>query len=195
VFERFTSKARSAVLLARGEARRLGLDAVGTEHLLLGIIEEPTSLGARALFELGIAADDARRNVEGATGQSGQAFAPDEAEALQSLGIDLDEVRRAVEETFGAGALDAVSTAHPKKGSGRIRFTPRLKKAIEVAFREAQDLGHHYIGTEHLVLGLVQDPRSTAARVLQKCGIDIDQVGTSVLREIDAGGNQSGRTA
>jgi ATP-dependent Clp protease ATP-binding subunit ClpA len=193
VFERFTAKARSSVMLARDEAKRLGLDAVGTEHLLLGILEEPTSVGARALSELGIPIADVRGSVESAADHGGQAFAPEEADALQSLGIDLDQVRRAVEETFGTGALDAVGATQPKKG--RIRSTLRTRKAIESAFREAQSLGHHYIGTEHLVLGLIRDPRCTAASVIRGCGIDIDQVRPAVLLEIDKGEDQSGRTA
>jgi len=86
------------------------------------------------------------------------------AKALESLGISLDEVRQQVEEIIGQG-----QEAPP----GHIPFTPRAKKVMELAQREANDLGHSYIGTEHLLLGLAREGEGVAAQVLVKLGADL----------------------
>ncbi|MGE5225711.1 MAG: Clp protease N-terminal domain-containing protein [Planctomycetaceae bacterium] len=189
MFERFTEKARSSVVLAQEEARALDAAAIGTEHLLLGILREPTSVGARVLDALGVTLDDTLAAVRRAAGSSG--FGPDEAEALRNLGIDLDEVRRSVEATFGPGALEG---GRARSARGRLRFEPAAKKALELALREAAHLGHAYLGTEHLLLGLVRDARSTAARILGVRGITGDDVRVVVLRELAAGEDPPGRT-
>jgi len=86
------------------------------------------------------------------------------ARALESLGLDLQTVRQQVEELIGQGQ---------QAPSGHIPFTPRAKKAIELAGREASDLGHNYIGTEHLLLGLVREGDGVAAQVLARLGVDL----------------------
>ena len=83
------------------------------------------------------------------------------AKALQSLGISLQAVRHQVEEIIGQGQ-------GPKQG--HIPFTPRAKKVLELSLREAHQLGHDYIGTEHLLLGLVREGHGVAAQVLAKLG-------------------------
>jgi ATP-dependent Clp protease ATP-binding subunit ClpA len=197
VFERFTSQARSVAVLAQQEARALGHPAVGTQHVLLGILGEPGGAGARALAALGASRDDVRARVERLVDQDAAPFTPEDAGALQSLGIDLDEVRRAAEEAFGVGALDrpAVRGGRARGVGGHIPFTAGSKKALELALREALHLGHTWIGTEHVLLGLVRDERCAAARILQARGIDPDAVRAAVLREIAAGGDRPGRTA
>jgi ATP-dependent Clp protease ATP-binding subunit ClpC len=97
------------------------------------------------------------------------------AKALGSFGIDLDAVRRQVEEIVGGG--QAAPTGH-------IPFTPRAKKVLELSLRESLQLGHEYIGTEHILLGLVREGEGVAAQVLQKHGADLDRVRRAVLEQL-----------
>jgi ATP-dependent Clp protease ATP-binding subunit ClpC len=95
------------------------------------------------------------------------------ARALTSLGIGLDAVRQQVEEIIGQGQ---------QAPSGRIPFTPRAKKVLELARREALQLGHNYIGTEHILLGLIREGEGVAARVLVQLGGDLDPVRQRVIQ-------------
>jgi len=95
------------------------------------------------------------------------------AEALTAMGIGLDAVREQVEEIIGQGQ------AAP---AGHIPFTPRAKKVLELSLREALQLGHNYIGTEHILLGLVREGEGVAAQVLQKLGGDLNRVRQAVIR-------------
>jgi ATP-dependent Clp protease ATP-binding subunit ClpA len=95
------------------------------------------------------------------------------AKALQSLGISLEAVRAQVEEIIGQG-----QTA-PR---GHIPFTPRAKKVLELSLREATQLGHNYIGTEHLLLGLLREGEGVAAQVLVKLGADLSRVRQQVIQ-------------
>jgi ATP-dependent Clp protease ATP-binding subunit ClpA len=94
-------------------------------------------------------------------------------QALESLGISLSAVRAQVEEIIGHG--QAAPTGH-------VPFTPRAKKVLELSLREALQLGHGYIGTEHILLGLVREGEGVAAQVLQKLGADLDRVRTRVTQ-------------
>jgi ATP-dependent Clp protease ATP-binding subunit ClpC len=146
MFERFTDKARQAVVLAQEEARRLGHPEVGTEHLLLGLLAVTgDSAGTRTLTDLGIPLDDLRSEVEARIGR-------------------------------GEGAP-----------SGHLPFAPRNKKVLELSLREALQLGHNYIGTEHILLGLVREADSGAAQVLAGRGADLDRVRQEVVRQLSAG--------
>lgn len=194
MFERFTTQARSVVTLAQEQARRLGRPNIGTQHLLLGILGTPDTAGARALEALGVGEPDVREDVR-RLDRDRSAFSDQDADALRSVGIDLDEVRRTVEETFGPGALERAATAGGRSWSGHVPFTPGAKKALELALREAIHLGHRWIGTEHLLLGLVRDDGCSAARILAARGADRERVRAAVLREIAAGGDRPGRTA
>jgi len=92
---------------------------------------------------------------------------------LTSMGIRLDAVRGQVEKIIGQGQ------AAP---AGHIPFTPRAKKVLELSLREALQLGHNYIGTEHILLGLVREGEGVAAQVLQQLGADLDRVRQAVIR-------------
>jgi ATP-dependent Clp protease ATP-binding subunit ClpC len=94
------------------------------------------------------------------------------AKALQSLGISLEGVRQQVEEIIGQGQ---------QAPSGHIPFTPRAKKVLELSLREALQLGHNYIGTEHILLGLIREGESVAAQVLVKLGADLNRVRQVVI--------------
>jgi ATP-dependent Clp protease ATP-binding subunit ClpA len=95
------------------------------------------------------------------------------AKALESLGISLDAVRQQVEEIIGQGQ---------QAPSGHIPFTPRAKKVLELTRREAEQLGHNYIGTEHILLGLIHEGGGVAAQVLAKLDADLDRVRQTVIQ-------------
>jgi ATP-dependent Clp protease ATP-binding subunit ClpC len=106
------------------------------------------------------------------------------ARALGSLNVTLDEVREQVESIVGYG----------EEGTGgQAPFTPRSKKVLELALREALQLGHNYIGTEHILLGLVRESEGVAARVLSNLGVDPDKVRREVVRMLGGGRSQRGR--
>jgi ATP-dependent Clp protease ATP-binding subunit ClpC len=95
------------------------------------------------------------------------------AKALESLGISLEAVRNQVEEIIGQGGSSP---------SGHIPFTPRAKKVLELSLREALQLGHNYIGTEHILLGLIREGEGVAAQVLVKLGADLSRVRQQVIQ-------------
>src|SRR4051794_33933262 len=95
------------------------------------------------------------------------------AKALESLGISLDAVREQVQEIIGQGQ---------QAPSGHIPFTPRAKKVLELSLREALQLGHNYIGTEHILLGLIREGEGVAAQVLVKLGADLNRVRQQVIQ-------------
>ena len=95
------------------------------------------------------------------------------AKALESLGISLDAVRQQVEEIIGQGQ---------QAPSGHIPFTPRAKKVLELSLRESLQLGHNYIGTEHILLGLIREGDGVAAQVLVKLGADPNRVRQQVIQ-------------
>ena len=100
----------------------------------------------------------------------GQGVAP---KTLESLGISLEAVRAEVEEIVGQGQ---------SAPTGHIPFTPRAKKVLELSLREALNLGHNYIGTEHILLGLVREGEGVAAQVLHKLGADLERVRQVVIQ-------------
>ena len=140
MFERFTDRARRAIVLAQEEARLLNHNYLGTEHLLLGLIHQGDGVAAKT---------------------------------LESLGISLADARTQVEETIGRGG---------QAPSDHIPFTPRAKKVLELSLREAQQLGHNYIGTEHILLGLVREADGVAALVLRNLGADLARVRQQVIQ-------------
>ncbi|MEN9232099.1 MAG: ATP-dependent Clp protease ATP-binding subunit [Thermostichus sp. DG02_5_bins_236] len=113
------------------------------------------------------------------------------AKVLKSMGVNLKDARIEVEKIIGRGSgFVAVE----------IPFTPRAKRVLELSLEEARQLGHNYIGTEHLLLGLIREGEGVAARVLENLGVDLSKVRTQVIRmlgetaEVTAGGGSQGRT-
>ena len=104
------------------------------------------------------------------------------AKALESLDISLESVRAQVEEIIGRGGITP---------SGHIPFTPRAKKVLELSLRESLQLGHNYIGTEHILLGLLREGEGVAAQVLIKLGADLDRVREQVVQLLVAQGDAS----
>jgi ATP-dependent Clp protease ATP-binding subunit ClpC len=139
MFERFTERARQVVVLAQDEARALGHNFIGTEHLLLGLLREEEGLGARV---------------------------------LDSFGVTLEEVRAQVARIVGQG---------DEQQTGQIPFTPRAKKTLELALREAISLGHDSIGTEHILLGLVRGDKGVGVDILRGFGVASDDAHQRVI--------------
>jgi ATP-dependent Clp protease ATP-binding subunit ClpA len=183
MFERFTDRARQVAIDAQVTARRLGHGYVGTEHILLGLLHGD-GIAARVLASLGVTAAAVEREVLAEVGRG--PLGTGDAEALGAIGIDLEEVRRRVEASFGPGALQW----RPGRGCGRgrvplfgghIPFTPRAKKVLELSLREALALKHKYIGTEHILLGLVREGEGLAMLVLTRLGAGPEVIRTRVL--------------
>jgi ATP-dependent Clp protease ATP-binding subunit ClpA len=188
MFERFTGKARRVVVHAQKTARERGADAIRTEHLLLALFAVPDSLAVMVLTAHNVTRADVEADIDRINGTP----TPSDAEALATLGIDLDEVRRQVEEAFGPGALDRTRAAQHRGGreTGWIRFEPESKKALQLALREALALEHNFIGTEHLLLGLIHEGGGTAGQVLGDRGVHLKP--TRILVEDLVRGRRAG---
>src|SRR5437868_1077811 len=96
---------------------------------------------------------------------------------LQKLGLDLETVRMEVEKQVGSG--------QESKMVGNIPYTPRVKKVLALASKEARALNHSYVGTEHILLGLLREGEGVAARVLKSLEIDIERTRNEILKELD----------
>lgn len=140
MFDRFTDRARKVMGLARQEAQRFNHEYIGTEHILLGLVQEGSGVAASVL-----------RNMD----------------------VDLKKIRQEVEKM--------VQTGNNLVTMGQLPFTPRAKKVLELSLEEATNLGHNYIGTEHLLLGLLRENESVASKVLMNLGLKLDDVRDEVL--------------
>ncbi len=140
MFDRFTDRAKKVMNLARQEAQRFNHEYLGTEHILLGLVQEGSGVAA---------------NV------------------LKNMGIDLNKIRMEVEKI--------VKTGPSMVTMGQLPFTPRAKKVLELSMEEAGNLGHNYIGTEHLLLGLIKENEGIAAQVLLNLGVKLEDVREEVL--------------
>jgi predicted dehydrogenase len=141
MFDRFTDRARTVMSLAKSVAQRLNHEYIGTEHILLGLVQEGSGVAA---------------NV------------------LKQMNIDLKRIRSEIEKIVW-GSPTKTSTR------GNLPFTPRAKRVLELAVEEASGLGHNYIGTEHLLLGLVKENEGIAARVLLNLGVELEEVRDEIL--------------
>jgi ATP-dependent Clp protease ATP-binding subunit ClpC len=151
VFERFTGNSRQIVVRAQEEARALGHGYIGTEHLLLGVLETD-----------GIGGD-----------------------VLRELGLEAGTAREAILRIVGRG--DGTAAA------GEIPFAPRAKKVLELALRQAISLGCSYIGTEHVLLGLVHESEGAAVRVLLEFDVDTQRVRDGVMEKLPYSPARAGR--
>ena len=150
IFTRFTDRSRKSVEAALEEARMLGHDSLGDDDLVLGILRVDEGLAAEALTSLGV-------TLEGARVESEEML----ADSLSSIGISLYEVRRE--------AGDAFEMRIPEHR--RIPFSPRAKKALVEARRAMRRLGDNYLGTEHVLLGILDNQDGTAVRMLARLGV------------------------
>ncbi|PXW87747.1 ATP-dependent Clp protease ATP-binding subunit ClpC [Streptohalobacillus salinus] len=160
MFGRFTERAQKVLALSQEEAIRLGHNNIGTEHILLGLIQEGEGIAAKALI---------------------------------SLGLEPEKIHDEVEALIGVG----------QKQSQTIHYTPRAKKVIELSMDEARKLGHTYVGTEHILLGLIREDEGVAARVLRNLEVSLNRarqqvlqlLGTSESTRKNQGRNQTNNTA
>jgi ATP-dependent Clp protease ATP-binding subunit ClpA len=181
MFERFTAAARSVVVLAKQEAQDLNHPCVGTEHLLLAMLDESSGGAAVLLRDAGVTRERVLADINRFVPPAPQALDDRDAEALQAIGIDLDAVRAKVEEIFGPGALRPPGAARPAPRRGFLRrkevsrggpFAARTKKVLELSLREAIVLHHNFIGSEHILLGLLREGEGLAAKILADAGVD-----------------------
>lgn len=179
MFERFTREARHVVTGAQQESRQLNHSYIGTEHLLLALLDQQATTAFQVLSHLGL-------TYEQAVGAITDYVGTDEldAEALETLGIDLGAVRERVETTFGEGALDRPPPSRrgrKRSPRGHIPFTPRAKKVLELSLREALALKHNHITDGHILLGLLREDHGVAMKVINSQGISSDVVRTEIM--------------
>ncbi|MDQ7095257.1 ATP-dependent Clp protease ATP-binding subunit [Desulfosporosinus sp. PR] len=136
---RYTERAEKVLTIAQSEAKRMGHQVVGTEHILLGLIQEGEGIAAQA---------------------------------LKGLGLDLEKIRGIVEEVAGVG----------QPNNGVIELTPRVKKVLELANEEAHRQDVNYIGTEHILLGLIMEGEGIAARILANLNVSPERVWKQVVK-------------
>jgi ATP-dependent Clp protease ATP-binding subunit ClpA len=157
--------------LARGatEARRLGHNYVGTEHVLLVLVRDREGGATMVLQQLGVTADAVEEALSSCIGAGASRIDPD---ALATLGIDFEAVRQRLEETFGPGALEHTRSAC-------LGIAPRLKRAFAYALDYANG---QPLGDEHILLGLLSVPDSLAAHILSELGVTRPEVEAIVAR-------------
>ena len=149
--DRFSERAVRAIELAQQAAVEMSHSYVGSEHLLLGLLQENTGLAARALSE---------------------------------VGVTEQMVRDKIEELIGVGVPD---------GSAPQGLTPRTKRIIELAVGLANGMGRNYVGTEHLLLGLLREGENVACTILRQLGVDLQRVYTAALQLIRESPGPTGR--
>lgn len=171
--ERFTRAARQAVTDAVKEAERESAPEVGRTHMLLALLDSPVLAG----FDL------SREEIEGALRAARRKGGLSEAdtEALRGLGIDIDQIVDSIEQSLGEGALATMKTRKKRWLFGEHKpFEPELKKTLERSLFEAKDIGHNYLGDEHLVLALIAGG-GLVAEVLEARGVTYVEVKKRVL--------------
>ncbi|WP_353893402.1 ATP-dependent Clp protease ATP-binding subunit [Proteinivorax hydrogeniformans] len=142
MFARFTQRARQVLALAQEEARSFKHSVVGTEHILLGIIDEGEGIAAKV---------------------------------IKNLNIEKESVKKKINSLAGTGT---------ESKEGPIGYSPRSKMVIELASQEARNMGHGYVGTEHLLLGLIKEGEGIAAKVLKSLGVDLDKTKEMVIKAL-----------
>lgn len=182
MFERFHQDARAAVVRTKDEAIRAGQREIGTEHLLIALLDGP-GLAADALTAAGADVLDLRSRIRRGRAGDGE---PLDGDALALIGIDLDTVRRASDAAFGPGSLDrARSARRGRRGiTDGMRMTKGAKQAIELALRTAVRLDHRHISSGHLLLGIIDQEAGPAVAVLTGAGIDVGSLRADVMRRM-----------
>lgn len=168
--ERFTRRARTVVERAVEIAREEGAAQVRPEHLLGGILADDDAFAVRVLVGLGATPEELRRVARGLRWPYVGDLDAEDAEALRVLGIDLDEVVRRIGPDLG-------SSPRPR---GHLRFAKQSKKSLELALREVIRLGDGFIGTEHLLLGLVRGGDRVVLGTLAAFEISVDDLRAAI---------------
>jgi ATP-dependent Clp protease ATP-binding subunit ClpA len=179
MLERFTRNARDVVLRAHEEARRSGAAEVSPSHLFETLVAADGVLAVHVLEDLGAPRDEVRRVVRGLAGYRPGELREDDAEALRLLGIDLDDVMRRIDLDLG-GQDEATPAGPGKVRHSRPRFAKASKKVLELALRESIRLGDGFIGTEHVLLGLVRAGDPVVLGTLEAFDLTPDDVRRAV---------------
>jgi ATP-dependent Clp protease ATP-binding subunit ClpA len=181
MFERFTKRARAVVVAAQGEARAAGASTIRTEHLLLGLTLDTDNLAMRVLGDLGADADSVRRAAREQTSPAPAGdLDEDDLAALRTLGIDGAEVLRRAEEQLGQPLPSA-----PTEGRrAHVPFAQESKQTLTLALRAAASLHHRYLGTEHVLLGLLAAPDTGAGRALGDLGVTPEAAREAVVERL-----------
>ena len=190
MFERFTKRARQVVAQALEEARADRRAEIHPEHLLLALVRDPDCLAVRVMTGLGAGPEAVRLAVEARREARPSGLAESDAAALRAIGIDLDEVLRSVQSNLGGGLGDPIPAEELGRPGrrGRRPFAPDARKVLELAVREAISLKHGWIGTEHLLLGLMRLDRGPAADALAELGLRQREVRAAVVEALRATG-------
>jgi ATP-dependent Clp protease ATP-binding subunit ClpA len=187
MWNRLTAQARQVVITAQAERRRLRHDFIGTEHLLLALLDDEVGPVATLLRDAGVDVDRVRAEV---VALERRELGETDAEALRSIGIDLDAVRASVEESFGEGALEAPLPPGPRRLFGgrlpRTRLSRRARKVLELALRESLRLRHPSISPEHILLGLLREGEGLAALILSREGLDVVELRRRTINALGA---------
>jgi ATP-dependent Clp protease ATP-binding subunit ClpC len=160
MFERFTDRARKVMMLAKLESERFNSEWIDAEHILLGIIKEGSGVGANVLKNLDV--------------------------DLKKLCLEIEELLNK-EHSGKATIKGVISLAIEKVTKGRLPHSQRAKDVIAFAIEEARLLNHNYVGTEHMLLGLMHVNESIAAQALAKKGVTIKNVRVEVLNMLSPG--------
>lgn len=144
IFSKFTERAHKSVLISQQFAREMKHNAIGTEHLLYGLLEEGSGIAAQT---------------------------------LKNMKLDTPTIKNRIVEMLGKGTSNVEI----------VGYTARTKRIFELSFAEARNLGHNYIGTEHLLLGLLREGEGVAAKILIAEGLDLPKVREEVLKLLNAG--------
>jgi ATP-dependent Clp protease ATP-binding subunit ClpA len=193
MFERFTTNARQVLKLSGQVARDLHDPYIGTEHLLVALLDSGCGATHVMLGEAGLTRERVIADIKRMAGPETEALGDDDAAALEAIGIDLQAVRARVEEVFGPGALQPPGPPR-RRGflrrrveaieSGR-RLTGRAKKVLELSLREALALRHKFIAPEHILLGILRERDGMGATILAEAGLDFGVLRRQAISALD----------
>jgi ATP-dependent Clp protease ATP-binding subunit ClpA len=202
MFEHFDARSRDVMVLAQQQARELGHNYLGTEHLLFGLADAGGTV-ATVLAQRGCGPDDITAEITDLIG-AGRPSARRPEVLLATLGIDLDEVRRRVEVTFGPDAITrATRTTHPRRrwwpgqrwwpgcqegrprldtvlGARWLRLAPRVKEVLDIAVRRSKP---HQVTPEQLMLAILEEGQGVACQILSRRGVDLTEFGTALQHD------------
>lgn len=146
IFSRFTERAKKVVAISQEEAKKLGHNYMGTEHVLIGLVKEGEGVAARV---------------------------------LSNMGVNLEIIEQKIKKLMKTG--EAVDVDF-------VAATPRTKRVFEIGFAEARRLGHNYVGTEHLLLGLIREGEGIAVKILVDSGVNLIKARNEVIRLLTSSG-------
>jgi ATP-dependent Clp protease ATP-binding subunit ClpA len=186
MFERFTSAARETAARAREEAKAGHARQVGTEHLLLALLDERATLAWPVLRDAGVTRERVLTELRRLGGGHATLLTDDDAAALRTIGIDLDAVLARIAETFGDDALTpppGQTRWFGRSTSSARFFTPHARKSMGLALREAIHANSRQITDGHLLLGLLRGGDGRAVQILANLGVRPDKLRSALTTQ------------